>query len=48
VLLTMTNSDTEATRRIYAGFRATRMATRRDINLRASARASFDLVLTNY
>ncbi|GAA2386014.1 Dam family site-specific DNA-(adenine-N6)-methyltransferase [Dactylosporangium salmoneum] len=48
VLLTMTNSDTEATRRIYAGFRTTRMATRRDINLRAAARASFDLVVTNY
>lgn len=48
VLLTMTNSDTEATRRIYAGFNTARMATRRDINLRASARASFDLVITNY
>jgi DNA adenine methylase len=48
VLLTMTNSDTDATRHIYAGFRWTRMATRRDINLRAAARASFDLVLTNY
>ncbi|WP_432833894.1 DNA adenine methylase [Dactylosporangium sp. CA-092794] len=48
VLLTLTNSDTEATRRIYAGFRTTRMATRRDINLRAAARASVDLVITNY
>jgi len=48
VLLTMTNSDTEATRRIYTGFTARRMATRRDINLRASARASADLVLQNY
>jgi DNA adenine methylase len=48
VLLTMTNSDTTATRRIYAGFRMQRMATRRDINLRAAARASSDLVITNY
>ncbi|GGM39055.1 DNA adenine methylase [Dactylosporangium sucinum] len=48
VLLTMTNSDTDATRRIYQGFTAVRMATRRDINLRASARDSADLVLTNY
>lgn len=48
VLLMMTNSDTDATRRIYAGFTMTRMATRRDINLRAAARASFDLVVTNY
>ncbi|GAA2625173.1 DNA adenine methylase [Dactylosporangium fulvum] len=48
VLLTMTNSDTDATRRIYHDFRATRMATRRDINLRAAARTSSDLVLTNY
>ena len=48
VLLSMTNSDSDATRRIYAGFLATRMATRRDINLRAAARASFDLVITNY
>jgi DNA adenine methylase len=48
VLLTMTNSDTDATRQIYTGFRTIRMATRRDINLRAAERASFDLVLTNY
>lgn len=48
VLLTMTNSDTDATRRIYRDFTATRMATRRDINLRAAARASSDLVITNY
>ncbi|WP_433212968.1 DNA adenine methylase [Dactylosporangium sp. CS-047395] len=48
VLLTMTNSDTDATRQIYTGFHTTRMATRRDINLRAAERASFDLVLTNY
>lgn len=48
VLLTMTNSDTPATRRIYRDFNATTMPTRRDINLRAAARASSDLVLTNY
>ena len=48
VLITMTNSDTDATRRIYAGFTATTMATRRDINLRSDARASSDLILTNY
>jgi DNA adenine methylase len=48
VLLTMTNSDTDATRRIYAGFETARMATRRDINLRAAARASSDLIITNY
>ncbi|MFF5230557.1 DNA adenine methylase [Dactylosporangium sp. NPDC000521] len=48
VLITMTNSDTDATRRIYGDFTATTMATRRDINLRSDARASSDLVLTNY
>ncbi|MEV0564263.1 Dam family site-specific DNA-(adenine-N6)-methyltransferase [Dactylosporangium sp. NPDC050588] len=48
VLITMTNSDTDATRRIYGDFTATTMATRRDINLRSDARASSDLILTNY
>jgi DNA adenine methylase len=48
VLLTMTNSDTPETREIFADFPATPMATRRDINLRAGDRDSWDLVFTNY
>lgn len=48
VFLTMTNSDTPATREIFAQFNVMRMATRRDINLNSAKRGSWDLVFTNY
>jgi DNA adenine methylase len=48
VFVTLTNSDTEATRAIFKGFNVIRMATRRDINLQGSKRSSSDLVFTNY
>jgi DNA adenine methylase len=44
----MTNSDTPATREIFAQFNVMRMATRRDINLNSAKRGSWDLVFTNY
>lgn len=48
VFLTLTNSDTDATREIFKGFSVRRMATRRDINLQSAKRSSWDLVFTNY
>lgn len=48
VWVTLTNSDTPATREIFSGFEVTRMATRRDINLQSTKRDSWDLVFTNY
>ncbi|NYI06864.1 DNA adenine methylase [Allostreptomyces psammosilenae] len=48
VYVTLSNSDTPLSREIFADFRVTRMATRRDINLRAAGRGSWDLVFTNY
>lgn len=48
VFLTMTNSDTEATRKIFDGFHVSMMATRRDINLNSAKRGSCDLVFTNF
>jgi DNA adenine methylase len=48
VLLTMTNSDTSLTREIFSDFEMSRIPTRRDINLQAHRRASWDLVFTNY
>jgi len=46
--VTLTNSDTNATRAIFKGFNVSRMATRRDINLQSAKRLSCDLVFTNY
>ena len=49
VFVTMTNSDTEFVRDVYGPhFKSVRLATRRDINLKAAARGSWDLVMTNY
>ncbi|MDX8054814.1 Dam family site-specific DNA-(adenine-N6)-methyltransferase [Lentzea sp. BCCO 10_0798] len=48
VFLTLTNSDTDATRAIFKDFEVRRMATRRDINLQSAKRSSWDLVFTNY
>lgn len=49
VFLTLTNSDTDFVREVFGQhFSMLRMATRRDINLRAARRDSWDLVLTNY
>ncbi|ONI92883.1 DNA adenine methylase [Saccharothrix sp. ALI-22-I] len=48
VFLTLTNSDTDATRAIFKDFTVRRMATRRDINLQSDKRSSWDLVFTNY
>ena len=49
VQLMLTNSDTQAVRSIFKGFRMRRLATRRDIHLgSAPERASTDLVITNY
>jgi DNA adenine methylase len=48
VFLTLTNSDTDATRAIFKDFEVWRMATRRDINLQSTNRSSWDLVFTNY
>lgn len=44
----LTNSDTPMVRELYDGFHMTTLATRRDIDLRASERKSTDLVVTNY
>lgn len=48
VQLTLTNSDMEAVRRTFHSFRVRRLPTRRDIHLKASERASTDLIITNY
>ncbi|WP_206745150.1 DNA adenine methylase [Kitasatospora sp. CB01950] len=48
VFVTMTNSATPLTEEIFAEFNVMRMATRRDINLQAKSRGSWDLVFTNY
>ncbi|MFG2096891.1 DNA adenine methylase [Streptomyces sp. NPDC048612] len=48
VYVTMTNSDTDLTRDIFAEFHVLSMATRRDINLQAKSRGSVDLVFTTY
>lgn len=48
VYLMLTNSDTPTARRAFKGFRMRRLATRRDIHLKADERASVDLVVTNY
>jgi DNA adenine methylase len=45
----MTNSDIPFVRELFgADFQLLRLATRRDINLNASSRRSWDLVATNY
>lgn len=48
VWVTATNSDTPATHQVFKDFNIVRMATRRDINLQATKRQSWDLVITNY
>jgi DNA adenine methylase len=48
VFVTMSNSETPLTREIFKDFRVTRMATRRDINLKSEKRGSWDLVFTSY
>lgn len=49
VLVTMTNSDTPFVRELFGDrFEILRLATRRDINLNAASRGSWDLVVTNY
>jgi DNA adenine methylase len=49
VFVTMTNSDTPFVRELFgADFQLLRLATRRDINLTAASRRSWDLVATNY
>ena len=48
VLLTMTNSETPTTRKIFSNFKPTRIPTRREINLNPANRKSWDLVFTNY
>jgi DNA adenine methylase len=48
VYLLLTNADTPLVREIYKDFGMARLPTRRDINLNASARASADLIITNY
>lgn len=44
----LTNSDTPHARRAFKEFRKRRLATRRDITLKAADRASVDLIVTNY
>lgn len=50
VYLMLTNSDTPAVKKAFRGFgfRTRRIATRRDIHLKAAERDSTDLVITNY
>lgn len=48
VYITMTNSDTSLTRKMFRGFNMFSMTTRRDINLEADKRTSSDLIFTNY
>lgn len=49
VFLTLTNSDTPFVRQLFEeDFFIARMSTRRDINLHAAKRGSWDLVITNY
>jgi DNA adenine methylase len=49
VFVAMTNSDTPFVRDLFGGdFQIFRLATRRDINLKAVSRASSDLIVTNY
>jgi DNA adenine methylase len=49
VYVTMTNSDVPFVRELFGPhFEMRQLTTRRDINLRAAARASSDLVVTNY
>ncbi|WFE26140.1 Dam family site-specific DNA-(adenine-N6)-methyltransferase [Solwaraspora sp. WMMD791] len=49
VWLTLTNSDTPFVRDLFGpDFSIARMATRRDINLQAANRRSWDLLITNY
>ena len=48
VHVTMSNSETPITRKIFSEFHVARMATRRDINLQSQSRGSWDLVFTNY
>ena len=44
----LTNTNNQAARELYAGFRLYALATKRDIALQADRRASSDLVVTNY
>jgi DNA adenine methylase len=44
----LTNSDTQVVHDLYSGYRIRAIATRRDVTLRAAARQSMDLVITNY
>lgn len=49
VFVTLTNSDTDFVRELFESqFAIYRLATRRDINLQAAKRKSWDLVITNY
>ena len=48
VFLMLTNSHTMMVRKAFHGFRARKLATRRDIHLKAAERGSIDLVITNY
>jgi len=48
VYVMLTNADTPEVRAMYDGFGMAHLPTRRDINLKASARASADLIVTNY
>lgn len=49
VFVTLTNSDTPFVRELFnSHFQVHRLATRRDINLQATKRQSWDLVITNY
>lgn len=49
VFLTLTNSDTPFVRKLFRSqFRMYLLPTRRDINLQANKRQSWDLVVTNY
>jgi DNA adenine methylase len=50
VFVMLTNSDTPAVKKAFrgSGFKTRRIATRRDIHLKAAERDSTDLVITNY
>jgi len=48
IYVMLTNSDTPTVTKVFRGFRRRRLATRRDIHLKAAERESIDLVITNY
>jgi DNA adenine methylase len=48
VRFALTNSDTDAVRALYRGFRLTRIAARREINLSAARRGITELLVRNY